>query len=271
MRLPSLVSTLIASTFAAFVGVTACSSSEDANKGPWVLTWSDEFDGTTLDGSKWAHELGASFGTQQLDFDTDSTDNASLDGNGMLVITARKEQRGTNGYTSARLNSRGKFAQKYGRFEARMKLPTGQGMWPAFWLLGDDYDAAGWPGCGEIDIMENRGSEKTICHGSLHGPGFSGGDALTNRVTLPGNAVFADDFHLFAIEWEEGVVRFYVDTALYQTREVGKLARNDKWVFDHPFFIIVNLAVGGAFGGDPDASTVFPQSLLVDYVRVYSR
>ncbi len=269
MRITSLAASAVLLTLATIA--TACSSESVDDNGPWVLTWGDEFDGNALDATKWSPELGANFGTQQLDYDTDSAENIALDGNGMLVITAKKETRGSSLYTSGRINSRGKFARTYGKFEARLKIPTGQGMWPAFWMLGDDYAKAGWPGCGEIDIMENRGSERTICHGSLHGPGFSGGDALSSRAVLPSNVAFADDFHVFAIEWEEGKIRWYVDGTLYQTRSQEKLARGTTWVFDHPFFIILNLAVGGAFGGNPDDKTVFPQSLLVDYVRVYTR
>jgi beta-glucanase (GH16 family) len=128
-----------------------------------------------------------------------------------------------------------------------------------------------WPACGEIDIMENRGREPAVNHGSLHGPGYSAGDALTGAFRLPAGATFPADFHLFAVEWEENVVRFYVDESLYQTKTPANLPAGTSWVFDHPFFLILNVAVGGNFSGNPDATTVFPQVMLVDYVRVYAR
>ena len=144
-------------------------------------------------------------------------------------------------------------------------------MWPAFWLLGSNIDVVSWPACGEIDILENLGSEPGIAHGSMHGPGYSAGAALTDLYTLPDGQAFADDSHVFAVEWEENVVRFYVDDSLYQTRTPADLPAGAAWVFEQPFFILLNLAVGGKWPGDPDASTVFPQSMRVDYVRLYER
>ncbi len=195
---------------------------------------------------------------------------------GNLVITATTAAAhtcwyGQCQYTSARLQTKGLFQQAYGRFEARIKVPAGQGLWPAFWMLGDDIDMVGWPQCGEIDIMENIGKEPGTVHGSLHGPGYSGGNPLTASFVLPGGANFADDFHVFAIEWEPNVVRFYVDTTLYETRTSADVPAGDTWVFDHPFFVLLNVAVGGGWPGDPDGTTVFPQTMLVDYVRVYTK
>jgi beta-glucanase (GH16 family) len=243
---------------------------EDEDDRPFQLVWSDEFDAPALDTTKWTIETGAGFGTQQKDFDTERPENLKVEG-GNLVITARKEAFAGEAYTSGRMKSYGKFSRTYGRFEARMRLPYGQGMWPAFWLLGDDLEHAGWPGCGEIDVMENRGSERSTIHGSLHGPGYAGGDAYTQSFALAKGTTFSDDFHVFAIEWEPGTMRWYVDDALYQTRSAETMPRSKKWVFDRPFFMIVNLAVGGMYGGDPDESTPFPQQMLVDYIRVYSR
>jgi beta-glucanase (GH16 family) len=137
-------------------------------------------------------------------------------------------------------------------------------------MLGDDIGTTGWPGCGEVDIMENIGKEPAVVHGSMHGPGYSGSNGLTSSYTLPVGK-FADDFHLLAVEWEPNVVRFYVDGNLYETRTPGDLPVGTKWVYDHPFFLLLNVAVGGNWPGNPDASTVFPQMMMVDYVRVYAR
>ena len=148
-------------------------------------------------------------------------------------------------------------------------MTAGQGIWPAFWLLGNDVGTVGWPTCGEIDIMENIGKEPSIVHGTIHGPGYSGGASIGAPYTLP-SGKFADDFHVFSIEWTPDTIRFYVDGALYETRTKAELPGGSKWVFDHPFFVLLNVAVGGNWPGNPDATTVFPQKLLVDYVRVYS-
>ena len=253
------------------LSAVGCSSDPQGDTRPWEMVWADEFDGATLDDSKWKIDTGASFGTSQLDFDTTRPENIAVTG-GNLVITARKESFSGQPYTSGRMETQGKFERTYGKFEVRLKMPHGQGMWPAFWLLGSDYDTAGWPGCGEIDVMENRGSELSTIHGSLHGPGYSGGGAFTEAYTLAGGAQFTDDFHTFGIEWEPGVLRWYVDGQLYQTRTSDTLARSKTWVFDDKsFFMILDLAVGGIYGGDPDANTPFPQQMLVDYVHVYAR
>jgi len=169
------------------------------------------------------------------------------------------------------LITKNKFTTKYGRVEARLKVPFGQGLWPAFWMLGDNIDSVGWPSCGEMDIMENIGREPSMTHGTLHGPGYSGGNGLSSSYSLTNNQHFADDFHVFAIEWEPGVVRFYCDGILYKTRSSADLPQGTTWVFDHPFFLILNVAVGGTWPGSPDATTVFPQVMSVDYVRVYQR
>ncbi len=245
----------------------------------WKLVWSDEFDAadnSPVDGNKWVMETGGSgWGNNELETYTSRIENAHIEG-GSLAITAIKETyKGTDGvtrnYTSARLKTQGKFSQKYGRFEARLKLPQGQGMWPAFWMLGDDINTAGWPACGELDIMENIGKEPSMVHGTIHGPGYSGGSGIGAPYTLTGGQKFADAYHVFAIEWEPNVVRWIVDGIVYQTRTPADLPAGRKWVFDHSFFVILNLAVGGTWPGNPDSSTVFPQKLLVDYVRVYER
>lgn len=253
-------------------------SSTYPSQGTWALVWSDEFDGangSSPDSTKWNFDVGGGgWGNNELESYTSRLENAHLE-NGNLVITAVKESyTGSDGiarsYTSARLKTQGKFSQKYGKFEARIKIPAGQGVWPAFWLLGDNASSSPWPACGEIDIMENVGKEPSIVHGSMHGPGYSGGSALTASYSLPGGQRFSDGYHTFTAEWEPDVVRFYVDGQLYETRTPSDIG-SSAWVFDHPFFLLVNLAVGGNWPGSPDQSSVFPQSMLVDYVRVYSR
>jgi beta-glucanase (GH16 family) len=244
------------------------------------LAWGDEFstpDGSSPNPTKWTYDLGGKgWGNHELESYTSRTENAHVE-KGNLVITARKESyTGADGvtrdYTSARLKTQGHFAQAYGRFEARIKIPEGRGMWPAFWMLGEDIPSVGWPKCGEIDIMENVGKEPGTIHGSLHGPSNTGRTSdLTSIFSRPVGQNFADDFHLYAVEWEPGFVRFYVDSNLYATFNSSQWPAGGTWVFDHPFFIIINLAVGGDWPGNPDASTKFPQSMLVDYVRVYTR
>jgi beta-glucanase (GH16 family) len=246
----------------------------------YTLAWSDEFsgtDGSTPDATKWTYDIGGGgWGNQELETYTNRALNAQIKG-GNLVITAQKEAfTGADGitrdYTSARLKTQGLFTQAYGRFEARIKIPAGQGMWPAFWMLGQDITTNGWPKCGEIDIMENIGREPGMVHGSLHGPNSIGGTSdTTSTVTLPNNANFADDFHVYAVEWEPTQIRFYVDSNNYAAFNKSDWPANGTWVFDHPFFVIVNVAVGGSWPGSPDATTQFPQQLLVDYVRVYTK
>ena len=252
-----------------------------ADAGNWKLTWSDEFNGangSAPDPSKWTAETGGGgWGNQEREYYTNDLANAVVQ-NGNLVITATTAGAaahpcwyGQCQYTSARLVTSGKFSQAYGRFEVRAQVPKGQGLWPAFWMLGQDIATAPWPACGEIDIMENVGKEPGKNHGSLHGPGYSGGNPLTGSYTLPGGAKLGDAFHLYAAEWETNVVRFYVDDVLYETKTNVDVPAGHVWVYDHPFFLLLNVAIGGQFPGEPDGTTVFPQTLLVDYVRVYKR
>ncbi len=235
----------------------------------WQLVWSDEFEGTAgslPDSGKWAFDLGTGedgWGNQELQRYTNNPENVSLDGNGNLVITAMRDG---NSFTSARIKTQGHFSQQYGRFEARMKTPYGPGLWPAFWLLGDNIDTVGWPQCGEIDIMELRGQQPHIIHGSVHGPGYSGGNPVSSSYTLV-NGRFDADYHVFAIEWNADKIDFFVDEFLYQ-----RITPEDvpgEWVFNQPFFIILNVAVGGNYVGFPIDQTPFPQRMIIDYVRVY--
>jgi beta-glucanase (GH16 family) len=285
--------------------LTAIRASAQTSAAPtkWRLVWSDEFngpDGSAPDPQKWTYDIGTGgdgWGNKELEYYTNSSRNVVVQG-GNLVITAvrerytgpnvRPEDQGENqpagsgtagqgtvtrDYTSTRLKSQGLFSQAYGRFEARIKIPHGQGMWPAFWMLGGDIDKVGWPRCGEIDIMENIGKEPSRVHGSIHGPGPSGSstDDMTATYTLPAGENFSDAFHIFALEWEPKTIRFYVDGNLYETSTPSGLPKRTGWVFNHPFFLLLNLAVGGDWPGSPDDSTHFPQQMLVDYVRVYAQ
>jgi beta-glucanase (GH16 family) len=276
--LGGLVALVAAAVATAFVVTTTGPSVHRANAATTTVTWSDDFNGaagSAPDPAKWTLETGGSGnGNHELQYYTNSTSNAALDGNGNLVITARKNTDpglqcwyGTCQYTSARLNTARTFTQKYGHFESRIKVPRGQGMWPAFWMLGDNLGSAGWPNSGEIDIMENVGKEPGTVHGTIHGPGYSGSGGIGAAYTLPGGKSFADDFHVFAVDWSPEKITWSVDGQAYETRTPADLNGN-KWVYDHPFFLILNLAVGGDWPGSPDGNTSFPQTMTIDYVRV---
>jgi beta-glucanase (GH16 family) len=242
------------------------------------LVIADEFDvDGAPDPSLWTYDLGdgsaegiPGWGNNELQIYTNNSENVEVQ-NGLLVITARED--GSGGYTSARLKTEGLFEQAYGRFEARIRLPQGKGIWPAFWLLGNDCDVNPWPGCGEIDIMEYLGDAPTVVFGSAHGPGYSGGQSISKEYELDGDR-FDTGFHIFGIEWSPDQINYYVDDVIYQTITPETVADETNgqgtWVFDNPFYIIINIAVGGNLPGNPDASTTFPQRMFVDYVRVYN-
>ncbi|WP_329084594.1 ricin-type beta-trefoil lectin domain protein [Streptosporangium sp. NBC_01469] len=245
---------------------------------PGPLVWSDEFNaasGAGPDTTKWRRDVGGGgWGNNERQYYTAGNENIAHDGAGNLVITARRGNPaglgcwyGSCEYTSGKLTTAATFTRAYGRFEARMKIPRGKGIWPAFWMLGTG--GAGWPANGEIDIMENIGSVPGQVLGSLHGPGYSGGSPLSGSYNLPAGQAFADAFHTFAVDWEPGAVTWYVDGIQY-SRKTPADTRGNPWVYDHPFFMILNLAVGGNWPGSPDGSTTFPQQLTVDYVRVYA-
>jgi beta-glucanase (GH16 family) len=250
----------------------------DPGPDAWPLTWSDEFNGAAgspPDPSKWNHDTGnnGGWGNHELEYYTDSTDNAALDGNGNLVITARKAPAnntlgcsyGTCLYTSARLLTQGHAEFQYGRIEARIKLPAQEpGLWPAFWTLGSNISTVGWPQSGEIDAMENVGRLPGQIFGTAHGP-VSGGTGNGGTYTLPPDQY--DSFHTYTIDWFPDKIIWYVDGVKYH--EVDKSTAGSDWVYNHPFFILLNLAIGGDFGGPVGANTTFPQSMTVDYVRVY--
>jgi beta-glucanase (GH16 family) len=239
------------------------------------LTLSEEFDQDgALDPAIWNFDIGRGqdgWGNQELQYYTDRPENVVVE-DGMLKITAIQEDFEGATFTSGRILTQGKFGQKYGRVEARIKLPWGQGLWPAFWMLGANIDTVGWPQCGEIDIMENRGQEPTLIAGSIHGPGYSAAEAITKDFELE-DGRFDTDFHIFGIEWGEDYINYYVDDTLYQRltpEDLEDVEGQTEWVFNQPFFIILNVAVGGSYVGSPSPDTVFPQTMLVDYVRVYS-
>lgn len=258
-----------------FTALTSCSTDSTQTVAKFTeLVMQDEFEVEGAPNSEiWNYNIGNGengWGNNELQYYTNRTENVKVE-NGSLLIIANKEDYNGSAYTSARLLTQGKFEQAYGRFEARIQVPYGQGMWPAFWLLGADCGDGTdgtlvWPACGEIDIMENKGSEPTEVSSAVHGPGYSGGNPITKSFSLDNNR-FDTDYHIFGIEWDPNYINFYVDDVLYNQITPDDVTGD--WVFDHPFYIIINLAVGGNFGGAPNSETVFPQYMLVDYVRVY--
>ncbi|MBJ7902887.1 MULTISPECIES: ricin-type beta-trefoil lectin domain protein [unclassified Streptomyces] len=268
---------LFAALSAALIGTAAVAPAHASTAAPTaaaVTTFSDTFDGpagSAVNSSKWTQETGDNVNNHERQYYTSGTNNAALDGQGHLVITAKKENPagyqcwyGTCQYTSARLNTSGKFNAQYGHVEARMKIPRGQGMWPAFWMLGTPVN---WPDSGEIDVMENVGFEPSTVHGTIHGPGYSGSGGIGAGYSLPNGQAFADAFHTFAVDWAPDSITWSVDGNVYQRRTPADLG-GKTWVFNKPFFLILNLAVGGYWPGDPDGSTQFPAQLVVDSVSV---
>lgn len=240
--------------------------------GPWTLVWSDEFDGPSIDVSNWNFETGCSgWGNAEWENYTNG-DNSWIEydsqaGSNVMIIEARDVGGGNCGYTSSRMTTQGKREFTYGRVEARLKLPQTQGIWPAFWMLGDDIGSVGWPSCGEIDIMEHVGFEPTITHAALHGPGYSGATPIGGAYNL-GEQVDAN-YHVYALEWDANGLHWYVDDVNFYNASRAQVESYGPWVFDHEFFILLNVAVGGQWPGYPNGSSVFPQRMYVDYVRVY--
>lgn len=264
---------------------TSCGSSDsEVSPERWTLVMADEFEGeagTPPDPTLWTYDVGGDgWGNDQLEFNTDRIENVSLDGQGNLRIRAIEESFMGNDYTSGRITTSGLFEQTYGRFEARIKLPLGNGLWPAFWMLGADFPEVPWPAVGEIDIMEYLGRDPARAFATLHGPGYSGGASISNDFRLD-RETFADDFHIFAVEWDPGRITFSLDGQVVNGAVVGgevyhvvrsaDVASRGDWVFNNDFFLILNLAVGGTLGGPVGEDTVFPADMLVDYVRVFER
>ena len=252
-------------------------SNQEIDRPEWQLVWSDEFEGvagTPPSSENWNFDIGTGengWGNQELQYYTNRPENASLDGEGNLVITARREGFQGSPFTSARINTQDLFEQQFGRFEARLIAPSGPGIWPAFWMLGGTIgDSEVWPQAGEIDMMEMRGQEPSVVHGSLHGPGYSAGEAITNSFTLEGGR-FDTDYHIYAVEWFPNRIDFYIDDFLFQRVTRDDVEETGTWVYDKPFFILLNVAVGGTFVGFPVDATPFPQTMTIDYVRVFTQ
>ncbi|MDF3071903.1 MAG: glycoside hydrolase family 16 [Polyangiaceae bacterium] len=277
----------LAASFGLALALTGCSETPAVDvavwmppAGTWVETWRDDFDGAAQsapDPARWNLEVNEIGYNRELNYNTPDRKNSFLDGSGYLVLQALEERYldesglpSVQPYTSARLNTQGKLEQTYGKFEARIKLPVGgRGVWPAFWMLGKDIDdpSVGWPECGEVDILEWRGSEPSTIISSLHGPSYSGGGSYHESYSLPLGT--EQDFHTYTFEWTSEAVRWLVDGDEFYVKTAQSVRDSGaRWVYDHPFFIILNLAIGGIFDGDPNPSTVFPQQMLVDYVSV---
>ena len=279
MNFYSKVILITTTILAASLLTSALEQVAPSDRAGWTLVWSDEFNGTDsspVDTSKWVLETGGNgWGNDELEYYTARPENSFQQGGNLVIKAVQEKYTGQDGvtrdYTSARLKTLGKFSHKYGRFEARIKIPQGQGIWPAFWMMGDDIAKKDWPSCGEIDIMENIGKEPSLVHGTIHGPGYSGDKGIGASYGLPNDQRFADDFHVYAVEWEKKAIRFYVDDHLYTTRTPAELPKGTKWVYNHPFFLLLNVAVGGGWPGNPDSTSIFPKTMLVDYVRVYKR
>jgi beta-glucanase (GH16 family) len=282
-------------SLAIVISMFSCSENEKQTvTTKFNLVFEDEFEvNGSPDPANWSFDIGRGplndgWGNNELQFY--KSENTIVQ-NGYLIITAKSEAFGGVNYTSSRLKSRNKFEQKYGRFEARIKLPIGKGMFPAFWLLGENfceaqtkigdnvtcdsslpnYEAGNvlWPQCGEIDIMEYLGNKPTEVFGTIHGPGFSGGNSISKKYNLS-NDRFENDFHIFGIEWTENHINWYVDNVLYnQITRKDVEDKDGEWVFDNSFYMILNLAVGGNLPGSPNPSQTYPQRMIVDYVRVY--
>jgi beta-glucanase (GH16 family) len=266
--LPSLVTAV-----AAGPAMSLQQTSQDG----WRLAWSDDFnqpDGSAPDPANWGYDIGGNgWGNSELEYYTDRINNAHIE-DGKLVIEAQREHFGGRNITSARLLTKGKWSWTCGKFEARIKIPRGQGIWPAFWMLGTNISSVGWPACGEIDIMENIGKEPGTVHGTVHGldsgRDYNNGLGISGSVELPDGAALADDFHVFAVDCEPARITWLLDGHPYFSVTPASLPKNCRWVFDQPKFILLNLAIGGKWPGYPDAATTFPQQMIVDYVRVYS-
>ena len=273
---------LLTICFISVLGFTSCDTEETQTVATLNnLVWQDEFDTDgTPDAAKWNLLTGdgtaqgiPGWGNNELQNYTNRPENVTAQ-NGVLIITAQKENFEGKTYTSARLTTKGKLDQQYGRFEARIKLPTGKGVFPAFWLLGDDENGSlVWPKIGEIDIMEYLGDKPTTVFGTIHGPGFSGANSITKKYEIK-NDRFDNGFHIFGVEWSPNSINWYVDGDLYQSLTPSDVSEKTnglgEWVFNRPFHIILNVAVGGNLPGSPNENTIFPQRMLVDYVRVYN-
>jgi len=268
------------------VACAAARSSTEPPRAGWVQVWNDEFDGpagTRIDTTKWRYDTAdgcassnCGWGNNEKEYYSRDAANVALNGQGQLAIVARVAPAGLVSYyracryTSGKITTRGRMEAVPGRVEARIRLAAGQGLWPAFWMLGSDIGATGWPGSGELDIMENRGSAPATASSAVHGPGYSGNTPFVHARTLTAGS-YTSDFHTFAVEWDSLLIRYFIDDSLHYSVSRSDVAHYGHWVFDQPFFVIVNQAVGGHFDGDPQSDAIFPATMLVDYVRVYRK
>ncbi|MGC6507601.1 MAG: glycoside hydrolase family 16 protein [Myxococcota bacterium] len=239
----------------------------------WRLVWEDNFDGeagSPPNPNNWLHDVGGDgWGNTQLEYNTDRTENVSHRGDGFLQLTAKKEDYQGNAYTSARIKTQGLMSAQNARIEARIKVPSGSGIWPAFWMLGDSFSEVGWPACGELDILELKGEDPYTVYGTAHGPGYSGGDGVGGSVLQA--EPFSDDFHVYSIDIDPGHIVWSIDNEVFFKLRTGDIPNGTPWVYDEPFFLLLNIAVGGHFVEPPDETTEFPSRMFVDYVRVYER
>lgn len=273
------------------LGTLACSdptpsSLSTASKPTWVLAWSDEFDGAAgarVDNTKWSFDKAdgcaqgiCGWGNSEKQYYTDAPENIALNGHGQLMIVARQAPAditcyyGACRYTSGKITTRGAMSAAPGRVEARIKLPVGQGLWSGFWMLGHGHPNIPWPLCGEIDVMENKGSEPGTTSSAVHGPGYSGKTPFAQAHILT-RSTASEDFHTFAVEWDSVHVRFFVDNLAHYGITRDALEKYGQSILNRSYYLILNLAVGGHFDGDPQSDAIFPATMLVDYVRVFTR
>ena len=283
-RPSSIGATLVGAALACASGAAVVSPPPPPPPPTWVQLWSDEFEGqagSSVDTTKWHFDLGdgcpgvCGWGNNEREYYRSDTANIRLNGSGQLLIVARVATDSIPcyygprcGYTSAKITTNAKMFADQGRIEARIKLPAGQGLWPAFWTLGKNIGTVGWPTCGEMDIMENHGSDPTSMSSAVHGPGYSGNTPFVHIRRFASGGV--TDFHVYAVEWDSTSIRFFVDDTLHYLVARGVVEQHGRWVFDQQFFVILNLAVGGNFDGNPQSDAIFPATILIDYVRVYA-
>jgi beta-glucanase (GH16 family) len=276
----AMLSTLFRIMFAIAMGATLPMPDVKATLSRDIPTWADEFNGAAQelpDAKWWTLDLGnedsGGWGNRELQFYTGDVENVSLDGQGRLLIVAQSSDDGSrscwNGlpcpWTSARITTQDTVALRYGWAEARIRLPNGRGLWSAFWMLGVGDEP--WPGNGEIDVMESLGHDLATVYGTAHLPGYANDGGIGGEYTL--DRMDADDFHTFAVDKQPGSITWYVDGAPYHTITRETLPDDAQWVFDRPFYLLLNLAVGGDWPGSPDATTGFPATMTVDYIRLY--
>lgn len=278
-RGPFRLLSLLAVT-ALLVGGLAAAVTPASAASKWKRAWADEFNtpaGVSPSPKKWVFDLGGEpqWGNEEWQSYTRSPRNVSTDGRGHLAITARREKEplgpcpvGSCDITSGRITTKGRFSQTYGRFAARMKLPAGQAIWPAFWMMGRNIDRVGWPNNGEIDIMELLGNDPGTVYGTAHGPGFVNA-GIGGSGGLPGGAPITGHWHVFSVDWGPRKLRWRIDGRPFFQLRRSSLKDGQRWVFDHPHYLLLNLAVGGQWPGKPDATTPFPSTMLVDWVRAF--